>query len=297
MVLIPAGPDTVLAYLDDTISSINHHIGVGNCGVAIVDDSRQDLFQDLASTFPNSTVIKAPDYHEGKQSRKGGSLFGKEISALKLLMESCRFDMLLKMDTDALVIGDLPQHEVLAFFEQRPDVGMVGAFRRRGDGSDKQRAMSAKGRKLTREMTLPHGLKNLAVMKTLRKLVRRAEQHGYTRGDTCTGGAYFMSTNALHAIREQAYFDLEELRYSRLSEDSLMALLCCAAGYRLSDMPPDRDTLAINWRGLPMPPEALVSANKKIVHPVKDRDPAAEANVRAYFRQRREDSVGACHDR
>lgn len=72
-------------------------------------------------------MIPAPDYHEGRQSHKRGSLFGKEISAIKVLIESCRFDILLKMDTDALVIGDLPQQEVLAFFEEHPDVGMVGA--------------------------------------------------------------------------------------------------------------------------------------------------------------------------
>lgn len=106
-----------------------------------------------------------------------------------------------------------------------------------------------------------------------------------------------MSSNAVDAMRAQGYFDLEVLRYSGLSEDSLMALLCCAAGYRLSDLPPDRNTLAINWRGLPMPPEALVSANKKIVHPVKDDGATAEANVRAYFRQRREASGSVCHDR
>ncbi len=71
-----------------------------------------------------------------------------------------------------------------------------------------------------------------------------------------------------------------------------MALLCGAGGYRLADMQAERDSLAINWRGLPMPLEALVSANKKIVHPVKSDDPTTEAQVRAYFRRRRMSSSG-----
>ena len=68
---------------------------------------------------------------------------------------------------------------------------------------------------------------------------------------------------------EKGFFNLDVLRHSQLADDALMALLCCAAGYRLSDMPEDSDVLAINWRGLPMPLEALVSRNKKIVHPIK----------------------------
>ena len=64
-----------------------------------------------------------------------------------------------------------------------------------------------------------------------------------------------------------------------------MALLCSAAGYRLSDLPEERDVLAINWRGMPMPPDVLVSRNKKIVHPVKDDDPnSGTRNTGSIFR-------------
>jgi hypothetical protein len=292
MVLIPAGPDTVRANLADTVDSINHYIGVDACRVAIVDDSRRDAFRDLADVFPNILIVRAPNFGEGLRSRKGGPLLAKELSALRTLVDSWRFDLLLKMDTDALVIGERPQFEVRAAFEQDRDVGMIGAFKRRGDGTDKQQAMDEKGLKLTREMSLPAGLRHPALMVTLRRLVHRAERHGYHRGDTCTGGAYFMSWRAVDAMRAAGHLDLALLRHSRLSEDTLMALLCGAAGYRLADMPPERDSLAINWRGLPMPLEALVSANKKIVHPVKTDDPATEAEVRAYFRRRRTSDAG-----
>jgi hypothetical protein len=88
-------------------------------------------------------------------------------------------------------------------------------------------------------------------------------------------------------MQKNGFLDLSVLRFSALSEDSLMALLCCASGYRLSDMPEDSDILAINWRGLPMPLDALVSRNKKIVHPIKDCGDVREADVRTYFRKRR----------
>jgi hypothetical protein len=287
IVLIPAGPNTVHDYLNDTIESVNHHAGVSNCLVVVLDDSRQDKFAYVGDFFPNAIVIKTRDYQEGARSSTRGSLFGKQVDALKWLVEHYGFDVLLRMDTDAIMIGDAPHEDVLAFLKRQPEVGMVGAFTRRGDGSDKKSAMASKGRELTREVKLRFGFKNLALAMTLRRLVRRAEAHGYTRGDMCTGGAYFMSSRAVRAMQAQGLFDLEALGYSKLMDDALMALLCCAAGYRLSDMPEDGDVLAINWRGIPMSPETLVSKNKKIVHPIKDDDPTVEPRVRAYFQRRR----------
>ena len=87
------------------------------------------------------------------------------------------------MDADALMIGDAPHEDAIRFFESRTDVGMLGAFKRRGDGSDKTHAMALKGRQLTREMRLRDGFRNLALMTSLRRMVKRAEAQGYTRGD------------------------------------------------------------------------------------------------------------------
>ena len=287
MVLIPAGPGTVFEYLNDTIDSVYHHTGVQNCKVVVLDDSRLDTFASIGDRFPSAVVIKTPDYHERSRSSTRGSLFGKQMYALKWLTERYGFDVLLRMDTDAIMIGDSPHEDVLAFLKRQPKVGMVGAFTRRGDGSDKRLAMISKGRELTQEVRLRLGFKNLALATTLRRLVWRAEAHGYCRGDMCTGGAYFLSSSAVGAMKEQGFFDLDALGHSKLMDDALMALLCCAAGYRLSDMPEDDDILAINWRRVPMAPEMLVSKNKKIVHPVKDDDPTVEPRLREYFQSRR----------
>ena len=89
------------------------------------------------------------------------------------------------------------------------------------------------------------------------------------------------------AMQAQGLFNLKVLGCSRLVDDALMALLCSAAGYRISDLPEERDVLAINWRGMPMPLEVLVSRKKKIVHPIKDDDLTVEPAVRAYFQSRR----------
>ena len=170
----------------------------------------------------------------------------KQARALKQLIRQYRFDILLRIDTDALIIGDAPHEDVLKFLTSHPSVGMVGAFTRRGDGSNKTAAMAMKGRELSREMSLRHQFRHPFLVRVLRPLV-----------------------------------GLAEAQYSTLMDDALLALLCCAAGYRLSDPPEDQDPLAVNWRGLPMSVEALVSREKKIVHPVKEDDPSVEPSVRA----------------
>jgi hypothetical protein len=290
LVIIPAGPATIREYLDDTIESINHHIGESNCVIAVIDDSRQNKFANVGDLVLNATVITPADYQEGTGSVTRGSLFCKLIYALKRLMRQYRFDVLLRMDTDALMIGDAPHEDAIRFFESRPDVGMVGAFKRRGDGSDKTHAMAIKGRQLTREMSLRHGFKNPALVTTLRRMVKRAEAHGYTRGDMCTGGACFIWSSAIKAMDEHGYFDLDVLRHSKLMDDALMALACYATGYTLADLPEEDNVLAVNWRRLPMPVEELVSRRKKIVHPIKDEDVSIEPTVRAYFQKRRAES-------
>ena len=290
LVMIPAGPATIREYLDDTIDSINHHLGASNCVIAVIDDSRQNRFADVGDLVLNATVVTPADYREGTKSITRGSLFCKLIYALKRLIRQYRFDVLLRMDTDALMIGDAPHEDATRFFESRPDVGMIGAFKRRGDGSDKTYAMAIKGRQLTRELSLRHGFQNPALVMTLRRMVKRAEAHGYTKGDMCTGGACFIRSDAIEAMHEHGYFDLDVLKHSKLMDDALMALACYAAGYTLADLPEEDNVLAINWRRLPMPIEELVSRRKKIVHPIKDEDASIEPTVRAYFQKRRAES-------
>jgi hypothetical protein len=290
LVLLPAGPDTPGDYLTDTLASIAHHMA--GCVTGVIDDSRTGRFASAAKEFPNVVVVEAARMGEGMKSVPArGGLFVKEALAVKALVERYRFDLLLKMDTDALVIGDAPHRDVLAFLRQHPDVGIVGAFLGRGDGTPKKNAMATKGRQLTSEMSARNLVRRPRLALTLRRLVRQAERHGYTRGDTCTGGAFFVSDAALRMMLGRGYLDLPVLAESALSEDTLFSLLSCACGYRLSDLTGSSDVLAINWRGLPMEPDELVRQGKKIVHPIKDSDPSFEPRIRKFFHERR-DRIG-----
>lgn len=314
-ILIPAGPDTPLRFLADTVASVHHYIGHAASHVVVVDDSRDGRFHDLRHVGCGVTVIDAPDCGEGRAAvSQRGSLFAKQAAGLRWLMKHVRFDALLKLDTDALVTGPAPHHDAIALWGSRSDVGVIGALTRRGDGTDKLLAMARKGRQLSRELR-GHGLRwsgamagglahprhavagiqrRLRWMSTLRRIVRAAERHGYVRGATCTGGAYFVNPRLLRAMEERGFLDpawSDLCAVSGLSEDSLFGLVAFTCGFCLSDPAPDRDALAINWQGMPMTPDEVVRRGKKIVHPIRDQK-HSEAEVRAFFARHREAGGG-----
>lgn len=310
-ILIPAGPDTSVGFLADTIASVHHYIGRAASHVVIVDDSRDGRFRDLRHEGFGVTVIDAPDCREGAAAvSQRGSLFTKQAAGLRWLMKHVRFEALLKMDSDALVTGPAPHHDAIALWGSRSNVGVIGALTRRGDGTDKADAMARKGRQLSGELrgrglrwsgtvvgalqdprhTVTGILNRLRWMGTLHRMVREAERRGYVRGATCTGGAYFVNPRLLRAMEDHGFLEpacTDLVALSGLSEDSLVGLIAHACGFCLSDPSPDRDALAINWRGMPMAPDEVVRRGKKIVHPIKD-DRHAEAEVRAFFASRRE---------
>lgn len=292
LILIPAGPGTDPGFLADTLESVNHYIGAAESIIAIIDDSGAREFHHLAYTHPNVLVLDAADYSADTNSSPlvNGPLFGKEIRALRTLVRehAIAFDVLLKMDTDTLVTGSSPHHDAIGFFADNPGVGIVGAFTRRGNGEPKLEAMAEKGRQLRREMSVRHGLKNLRLMMTLRRLHTSARRTRYRLGETCTGGGYFMSRRLVEVMDRLDYLALEQLRYSHLGEDSLMGLIAAACGFHLSDFPPSQDILAVNWRGFPMPLAKVIERNKKILHPVRANNPAVEPRVREWFRAQRE---------
>jgi hypothetical protein len=165
---------------------------------------------------------------------------------------------------------------------------MLGAYRIRGDGSNKEKAMAQKGRLLIRQILSIRGSRGLARSIYLARLTFRAMRHGYRLGDMCTGGAFFMSGPAYGAVVRLIESNTDLFRDCRLDDDLLFAVHVAATGHKLEDFSRPDQILAINWRGLPMPMEELVARRKKIVHPVKEpNDPAHEIVVRNFFSARR----------
>ena len=296
LIVIPFGPGRDVDFLIDTVRSIHHYFKTGQTKIAIIDDSPHDLSRVLPSSERSSQVYQS-QYNTTSRDEKTlkGAIWLNQISVIKREMSNEKYDVAIKMDDDALVCGDDPHLPALDFFKKKPGVGIIGAFTKRGDGSRKQEAMARKGNSVSRAINFQRLLNRIRVTKSpvvaleefflsmsLRYLDNLASNHlEYRRGNTCTGGCYFISSKLLNCL-ENVDLSICPLAYcDEPGEDTLMALLSYALGFSIGDFPSEGKTIAINWRGLPASPEALISRDITIVHPVKNDPNYSERHIRS----------------
>ena len=289
LIVIPVGPGTNHDFLTDTLESIHFHIGTNpdEAIICLINDSGENLNNiEYISKCKNIIIEKAKDYGKEKNRSRpvNGPLFGKIISCVEKLYSTIEFDVYLKIDTDTLITGNNPHLDAIEYFKKNPDVGILGSYKRKGDGKDKTGGMKLKGDMLQKEITFPHYLRNFRLMKNLKNVILKSKANPYyTLGDTVTGGGYFINPDVFRKLNEQNIFN-DVLRFSLVGEDTLFALLASAVGFKLSDPDSENNFMAINWRGLPMPLEEIVTKNKKILHPVKLKEQQQEREIRNFFK-------------
>lgn len=295
LVIIPFGNGRDPAFLADTIESVQYHFKTGPTRIAVINDSVHDLQSEL--DLPSDTVTIYPSRYE-TTGRTGetryGALFVNTLDVIRTEQRTHSFDVTVKMDDDTLVCGDDPHLSVIDYFEENPGVGVVGAFTRRGDGSPKQEAMARKGETIRDIITFRRFFRRVRATKhfmtaweelllslSLRYLDHQAAKHPrYTRGDTCTGGCYFLSKRLLKRLPTQQLIARPLAFCDDPGEDTAMALLAYALGFFVADYPSGEKRIAINWRGLPVPPTALIERNIAVVHPVKGDSNHTEWSIR-----------------
>lgn len=285
LVLIPVGPRSNPDYVNDTIESVAHYMDMREVRILLLDDSRSGLAKKCIPHRLGLVIMEAASISglKPREMNVHGSLFVKQMFALQEINRQFDWGCLLRLDDDALIIGPKPYEDALDFFEANRDVGLLGAYLYRGDGTSKEAAMAEKGKAVIKQLLSRVALKNPMMPLVLTKLLVSSKRIGYRLGDMCTGGSFFLSGVAYKRIASTGSNHFRHLQSSFLTDDLLFAIHTAAAGFKFSDFD---ETMAINWRGLPMPLDDLVSRKKKIVHPVKDPDdPEHEKSVRAYFQR------------
>jgi hypothetical protein len=199
-------------------------------------------------------------------------------------VERFAFDVLLRMDVDALLLRPGIEDAALARFAARPGVGMLGSYRVGPDGEARDFGPAAA--LLDAECGL-RGLRRPRLRRELRRARRMAERRGYTAGEHPLGGAYLHSADAVRALAQAGSLDLPALARSRLGEDHLFALLTVAAGFGIDDFGGPGDPLALRWIGLPDHPEALLRGDAMVTHSVRAFGDLDEARIRGMFRAAR----------
>lgn len=194
----------------------------------------------------------------------------------------------LKIDPDALLIKNGLEHALKAAFNANQHVGLLGAYHFGHDGG--QRDLSYWRERMLRQehsLGLPFKL---------------ARQNGYSPGDGVQGGVYALSRNCLARIVRSGWlagkggYNPPRLRPARIAEDSLIAMLTFAAGFKVGEFGGPGQPFATKDKGLPKSPEELLNAECMVVHSVKYEDEAS-VHARALFRTARENFKAARHAR
>lgn len=296
IVLLGAGEGEIerTADLFDSMSA-NEPARVRECDVYVVSE-RFGYPAELVS----STLSFAHRYHvpnpRGEDLRH--PLDHMTAGMLRGLSEIGRrgpYSFVLKLDTDALVVG--PFHDQLAaLFAARPRVGMAGSYLRFPDGSSRPglvswspRVRSAMRlisfrRTLTGFRGVPAALRG-AVRR--RRLLGEAHRRGYVDGHHVLGGSYALSGKLVHGWPNGSLEALQPLfPRTQLSEDVVMSVLVVRAGYELIDYNAPGEVFGIWHRGLGDSPQSLLE-RYAIVHSLKSGAGQDEEGLRDLFRSYR----------
>jgi hypothetical protein len=208
-------------------------------------------------------------------------LAGNDLTLRRAFLEAHRLfesSVYLKIDPDALVIGPGLPDTLRAAFSADPQAGLLGTYHT--DWNGEPRDLSYWRDRMTRRR------------KDLGKPYDMAIRNGYQVGDGVQGGAYALSHDCLETIIRHGWFhgkngyQPSRIKGQHVAEDSLIAMLVYAAGFKACDIGGPGQPFGIWDIGLPMPPEELVRQNRLVTHAIKYSDEASLA-ARSFFRAQR----------
>lgn len=277
-VVMPVGPGTDAAHLQDTLDSITHWMP--GARVVAVNDTGDQAVQ-TAVAAPGLTWLTSGKEGSGTSS---GTLHLVCCQGYRYVAEHLDVDVMVKMDTDAVVTGPAPDRDAVARFTRDPGVGMLGSFRTTCTGST--RSFESAATAITRE-TSRWEVRHKPAAHLVRRLVARARRHGYEMGEHVLGGTSFVSRACLDDLHSAGLLSEPLLGRAQVVEDHMLALCVRSLGYELGDFAVGDDPLALAWRGLPYPPEEVLAAGKKVAHSVSDWGEQREDDVRSAFRGHR----------
>lgn len=294
-VVVPVGPGQPDAFVDDTLASVRDHLGAAHTTI-VVDDTG-----DPGRRWPaDVVVVPAPEHAPGAR----GGLFLKLAAGIACAVELGGFDVLLRLDTDALVLRGGVIEAAAARFREDPGVGILGAVAVGPDGGMRSFAPAAA---LLRAETGPTGWRRPALRRVLVEALAAARSRDYVPGAHALGGAYLLSAECASSLVRSGWLGRDAFATSRLGEDHLMALVAAACGYRLGEFGRPGDPLALRWIGLPAHPRDVWASGAAVTHSVRSWSSSSlgdtsgedldEGEIRAWFAALRTGSLVSLRSR
>ena len=288
VVALPLGPNTPIDFVLDTLASITCYIRRSRYKIIIADDTENPMYQrEIKHHFPDVIFITNP-----RSLGLALGLYTSLCNAYCYALDHFDFPVLLRLDTDALIIGPDPELPIIEFFKNNPNVALAGVHVDRLHSSDDfgnpwinyGRAQYVAIAKLFTKFFLKHPF----IYGRIRKILFKALYQEYDLGELVFGGANAWSRSGLEKLREHGLLPLKNVIGADLEEDHFFTMLVGYVGMRFGDLSSGDLPFALVWRGLPASPETLHKANKKIIHSTRFWKDMKEAEIRKYFRDIRE---------
>lgn len=273
----PPGNRNTFDDIMDTVRSVIHY----------ADADRQIIIQD--NSAPLSTGMKIKEiYPEVEVTRAPrnfgiyGGLYKSESYALQYAYDNYDFDVLLRMDSDALLINHGIAEAAIPLIAQHPNAGLLGNYLKGGESIEWPREQ------LIRQINAAGFVRDPKRCAMLRQLVYKAQKNGWEPGQHILGGAIIMTPKYVEMVNKSGLLHRDELHRAKLQNDHIYGLLAAALGLELLDFNLPNGPMAITWRGLPASPQDLVERGAMVVHSTRFWGQMDEAQVRTFFRARRE---------
>lgn len=283
IVLIPVGPTCKMDFIEDTIESVQYYLKLPY-QIIVVDDSACGAGNKIKNKYDEIIIIGT----EGKNGHFAGLYFSLS-QGLKYAYENFKFTIVIRMDTDALLIGFGLDEEAVSYFHKNPLKGIIGSYMFDCNGAP--RGIYWTGIQLKNEISTGFLLRNvrkkLKGWKFLRGIFRKSIKFGYIPGEHCMGGAYIMSWECVNKLYNANLLDRKEIHFTKLQEDQIFGLLIYAVGLRHGDFATGSFPMGLRWKGLPGTPEDLVIRKKKIIHSTRFYEELNEEQIRDFFKKRR----------
>ena len=283
----------------DLIDSLCHHEPNLKTLVLLIDDSlRPRHLAAACRPSPLCTIHELSNPRRGQGSGWAGGLATGVTHGMRWIAEQTRAPFVVRLDTDALVIGPFVG-SVSAAFQRMPNVGMLGSYTRtcqRARRAPANHPIAKIQEKLLRPFAIwktrsPRRSLQISAIGRWRKInqaLSMAVAQGYQLGDFVHGGAYAVRSSAIESAMRLGLLD-DPLAWvnTQMSEDVVVSILISAAGYRLADLVDDGHPFAVQAVGLPDDPQKLIDRGFAIIHSLKGDTRLCESEIREFFAAKR----------
>jgi len=122
VLVVPIGPGSNPEYVIDTITSFKFYTRSTH-KIILLDDSQEQISEKIQKIIHDCDVLYTPRPLGG-----WAGLYINLSNAYQHALDHYDFTVLLKMDTDALIIGAEPEKHAISLFESNPFAGMAGQY-------------------------------------------------------------------------------------------------------------------------------------------------------------------------